>query len=715
MTTRAGLLLRLVAATILAGAIAAVLGTVVLRATARDALRDDIGERNAALAVEVAARLDGRIDAGVSALQLVTSRQPVAALDPAADAELRTMIANTGDFDELVLYDPAGDPVATAASRFVASIADEPSRPDLFPAITTRPVVELDPGVPPTLVIVVPVENPPGTTAGALLARLPLEVAMAPALRVDAGLATTRFMVAADGLVIVHPERDRVLREERLPIEEIRAASDLARVDIDGRPHLLSIAPMESLGAAVVIDQVEAIAFAPISDRLRELTVILLLVMSATVLAVIAVGTWLLGPLGPLTQAVRRLGLQERGVRVEEESRGEVHLLATEFNRLAETLDRRQDELDELHRLSVLVNTRTTREEVAAKVVAGSARLLEVDQAAFCSAVHDAPEILAVHGKVSEGRALEQANTAIRIGRVHLDQDSEGFDAAVPVRSGDGGNAGALVLRRSTEPFGADELAVAEAYAGFAGVALDNLARLALEQELGAELAEAVEQRRSLMRTVSHELRTPLTCIDGFSSTLLDQWDAYGDAQRQDLVTKIRHHTNDLEQLVNRLLDFAVTERGTMTADLQPVVLADVIAAVLAGAQPLLEGRPVTVEVPDLIVRADPVLLQRALLNLVSNAVKYSAIGAPVVLRAVDDGRRIRLEVIDEGVGLTADESRRAFQPFWRAGHPSIRARGAGLGLALVSEYAQAMGGATGVVSEPGHGSTFFITLERDR
>ncbi len=710
---RSGLLLRLVTATVLAGAIAAILGVVVLRTTTSRALQDDIGTRNVGSAVELAARLDARLDARVSTLRLVATRQRITSLDPTADAELRTVIANTSDFDELVLYDVDGTPLAAGATRFVASAAEEPARPDLFPNGKIEAIVGLDDQVPPTLEIIVPVEDPPGTTVGALLGRLPLEVAMAPALRIDIGLATTRFLVTDDGVIIVHPERDRVLREERLPVDEVLDQPELARVDIDGAPHLLAGARMDALGAAVIIDQLEATALAPVGDRLQELTLILILVMVATMLAVIAAGTWLLGPLGPLTLAVRRLGQKERGVRVDERSRGELGLLAAEFNRLGETLDERQSELDELHRLSVLVNTRSSRDEVAAELVAGAARLLHVDEVAFCSAAHDPPEILAIHGSVPEGTILELATTAIRIGRVHLDHDDDAFGAAVPIRGGEGGSVGALVMRRPERGFDADELTLAGAYAGFAGVALDNLARLALEQEVAAELADAVEQRRSLMRTVSHELRTPLTCIGGFSSALLSQWDVYEDAQRRELVTKIRHHTNDLDELVNRLLDFAATERGSMTADLQPVRLTEIVAEAVEATGPLLGERPVTIEVPDLAVHADPVLLRRALLNLLSNAVKYSPVGTPVGVRAVDDGRRIRLEIIDDGVGLSSEESLRAFQPFWRAGHQSTRARGAGLGLALVSEYAQAMGGATGVVSEPGHGSTFFLTLER--
>jgi signal transduction histidine kinase len=111
-------------------------------------------------------------------------------------------------------------------------------------------------------------------------------------------------------------------------------------------------------------------------------------------------------------------------------------------------------------------------------------------------------------------------------------------------------------------------------------------------------------------------------------------------------------------------------------------------------------------------VTADPTLLRRALTNLLSNAAKYSAAGTRVAVRAVVDSGRARIEVSDEGLGMTVHEAARAFEPFWRGGGPTTRAtRGTGLGLALVNEYLRAMGGSCGVTTAPGHGSTFYFAL----
>nr|MDQ3294510.1 HAMP domain-containing histidine kinase [Actinomycetota bacterium] len=223
---------------------------------------------------------------------------------------------------------------------------------------------------------------------------------------------------------------------------------------------------------------------------------------------------------------------------------------------------------------------------------------------------------------------------------------------------------------------------------------------------------EAVDQRRDLIGTITHEFRTPLTCIEGFSTALLDGWDSYADDERRDLLGRIRHHSEELDDLVSRFLDFAVTERGGLSAHIGAVELAPAVTKTVEALSPLLAERQVDVDIPDLLVTADPALLRRTLANLVSNAVKYSSPGTRVSVQARAEDGHARLEVTDEGLGLSPADAARAFEPFWRGGGATTRTtRGAGLGLALVAEYARTMGGTSGVTSEPGRGSCFYVTL----
>ena len=133
----------------------------------------------------------------------------------------------------------------------------------------------------------------------------------------------------------------------------------------------------------------------------------------------------------------------------------------------------------------------------------------------------------------------------------------------------------------------------------------------------------------------------------------------------------------------------------------------------VADLEPLTTGRPIEVHVASVEVLADPNLLHRVLANLISNALKASASDTKVTLRSVaEDSSSVRIEVEDEGRGLSSEDAARVFDPFWRSrGTVKAAQRGPGIGLTLVKEYVRSMGGDVGVRSELGVGSTFFFTL----
>jgi signal transduction histidine kinase len=270
-----------------------------------------------------------------------------------------------------------------------------------------------------------------------------------------------------------------------------------------------------------------------------------------------------------------------------------------------------------------------------------------------------------------------------------------------------------VVAGREGRKFLPEEVELAEAFAGFAGTALWNLRRSEFEQRLIGELSQTLDLRREFINSVSHEFRTPLACIMGFAATLMNHWDRLDPETAQRSIERIRHHTSDLTSLVERLLDFARFERGNFRTEMQKVDLAKTIETSLSDLEPVIEDRPVITEIEPAIVMADPQLVHRVLANLISNAAKATAPGQQINIRAsiTDDGS-MRVEVTDEGCGLSKDELERAFDPFWRT-RRSIQGaeRGSGIGLALVKEYVEAMEGTVGGRSEPGSGSTFFFTL----
>jgi signal transduction histidine kinase/HAMP domain-containing protein len=708
---------RLVISTVIAGLVAGLLGAWLLQRSAASNARADARERARAFAEEYAVRVDNQIDSLLNMLRLVTTRRELSGVDPGAESELAVVLRVTPTFNELVLYNREGKPVAASASRFLAAPSDYPMRPDLKAALQSGALVQLAGGKSPLIEMTVPIENPPGVVVGALLARAPLEAATTPLDGVLAPDDPQPILVDDHGRVLVHRDRSRVISGDVMPLDTLLSHTDrAATISADGHRQILATAGSERIPAFVIAEQPESVALSTANDKLRGLLAILAVVMLAVVIAVIGAGEVLLRPLRPLISVVGRVGRGERGVRTGITGVGEIGQLAGEVDRMAEALDRREEQVGELRELSLLVGTLSEREEVARHITDGSMKLVRSDGSALCSPPSSSLTVVeATSGTMPEHHYIEDLGAgALRTGgafRRSFDNDGTNL-LAVPLAANDGERLGIIVVNRLNQPFDEEEAELLSAFASFAAVALDNARRLDLQHTLAAELQDAIDRRRDLIGTITHEFRTPLTCIEGFSSALLDGWATYSDEERRELVARIGRHGEELDDLVTKFLDFTLTERGGVSARIGPVALDEAIAEAAASLAPLLADRRVEITVPSVVVAADASLLRRTMTNLLSNAVKFSAPGSLVAVRAFVDGTRARIEVIDEGVGLTVQEAARAFEPFWRGGGATTRStRGAGLGLALVTDYLRAMGGSCGVTSEPGQGSTFYFAL----
>lgn len=368
----------------------------------------------------------------------------------------------------------------------------------------------------------------------------------------------------------------------------------------------------------------------------------------------------------------------------------------------------------DLHRLSLLVASAQDRDGLRDEVLAGAASLLRTTACVLLleddgrlhrvAAWGDPPDLLT---------DLAGASVADVCG-----DGTPRYDDArllVPLPRGDGTCIGLLVAWTDAIRQRDEELELAAAFAAFAGIALRNLQQRELEQRLVAELQQTVDARRDFITSVSHELRTPMTSIAGFASTLVDHWDQLDVAQRLDMLQRVKRNSDDLRTLVEEMVDLAALDRGQSVA-VNPLVLdvAEQVGDVVVDSAEILGDRQVTVDVPEVAVRADTALLRRTMHNLLTNAVKYSADGTAIEIRAHVAERHVRVEVEDHGIGLEPRVAARVFDPFFRA-TPSVEnaVRGAGIGLALVKEYVRLMRGEIGVRSTPGHGSTFWFTLPR--
>jgi signal transduction histidine kinase len=235
----------------------------------------------------------------------------------------------------------------------------------------------------------------------------------------------------------------------------------------------------------------------------------------------------------------------------------------------------------------------------------------------------------------------------------------------------------------------------------------DELAELSASfNTMAAELTDAREAERRFLLSVSHELKTPLTVIRGYGEGLAD-----GAVAPAEAGLAIEDEARRLERLVRDLLDLGQLERRAFTVRMEPVNLAAVAESARERFAPRARELGVSLETAanDALVTADPDRLLQAVSNLVENALRVTPAGGRVVIR-VSSGR---IEVADTGPGLEAGDLPHAFDRFYlHDRYRSDRPVGSGLGLALVRELAEAMGGTVAVASAPGRGAAFAIDLE---
>ena len=223
------------------------------------------------------------------------------------------------------------------------------------------------------------------------------------------------------------------------------------------------------------------------------------------------------------------------------------------------------------------------------------------------------------------------------------------------------------------------------------------------------------ELRKEFVANVSHELRTPLTVIKGFVETLRDGA-MHDPAIAPDYLAKIERHTNQLTNLVNDLLELSRLESQPDLPRRVSVDLAAVarktIDLLMPAAQAKQQALELSVPAHLPLVLGNPDYLERAIANLIDNAIKYTPEGGRIDVTASANGAGVTLEVADNGIGIPPDDIPRIFERFYRVDRSRSREMGGtGLGLSIVKHIIQVHGGSMDVLSTPGHGSTFRFRL----
>ncbi|OYU99578.1 MAG: hybrid sensor histidine kinase/response regulator [Burkholderiales bacterium PBB5] len=236
----------------------------------------------------------------------------------------------------------------------------------------------------------------------------------------------------------------------------------------------------------------------------------------------------------------------------------------------------------------------------------------------------------------------------------------------------------------------------------------------------GARQEKLLAQRESQAKSrflarMSHELRTPLNAVLGFSQLLLADGPQPDDAVWRRRVQQVQASGEHLLALINDVLELSAVESGELPLRLQPVALDALVTTTLPLVELAAREQGVTLQcqpMTGLWVQADPVRLRQALLNLLSNGIKYNRAGGQVQLSARRDGDAVRLRVADTGQGMTPAQVAHLFEPFNRLGREQEGIAGTGIGLAIVRASVQQMGGTVEVQSTPDAGSRFDLLLQ---
>jgi PAS domain S-box-containing protein len=233
------------------------------------------------------------------------------------------------------------------------------------------------------------------------------------------------------------------------------------------------------------------------------------------------------------------------------------------------------------------------------------------------------------------------------------------------------------------------------------------------------EALAASKAKSDFLARMSHELRTPLAAIIGYGELLADGITGPVNDEQQRQLSRIRWSANHLLAIIDEILTLARMEAGKERVEVDEVELDELLESVASMAEPLVaaKGLSFNLEKPAdrLRLHTDAMKLRQVLLNLISNAVKYTQDGSVTVSSAAQNGE-VHFVVSDTGVGVAEDHLEKIFEPFWQVEQTTTRrAGGTGLGLAVTRQFVELLGGKISVESELGRGSAFRVSLPTSR
>jgi two-component system sensor histidine kinase KdpD len=283
----------------------------------------------------------------------------------------------------------------------------------------------------------------------------------------------------------------------------------------------------------------------------------------------------------------------------------------------------------------------------------------------------------------------------------------------LPMRTGRG-TVGVVGLDSDDDlPLTSDGRRLFDALTDQAGLAIERI-RLAEDIDRARLASETERLRSALLTSISHDLRTPLASILGSASSLSSYRKSLDDDAQQELIGTIQDEAERLNRFIANLLDMTRLESGAIEIRNATTDIADVVGSALRRAGAVLAQHETQVDIaPDLpMAKADPVLFEQILFNLLDNAAKYTAPGTPIRIEARTQDNVLMLSVADEGNGIPPGDLEKIFDKFYRVHAADRKRAGTGLGLAICRGFIEAMGGTilAGNRADP-NGAVFTITI----